>query len=156
MPGNGLEEGCQVKMERGSRRDLLICLSPSPFVSVSDVPCRLLSLSLSLPFWVIWFLGLWASTQLLSICVSHALLPSLPSSGADSQQAGFPGRGGGCVWEEGVGWTVIVLAGSDAIGSPRLDSPGLPAPSFHPLLLPSPFISPPLPVPSESIRQSLL
>ena len=55
-----MEEGCQVKMEWGSRRGLLICLCPSPFVSVSDVPCCLLSLSVSLPFWVIlvpWTVG---------------------------------------------------------------------------------------------------
>lgn len=60
----------------------------------------------------------------------HTQLPSLSSSGAVSGLLSQDGEG--AVWDRvGVGWTVIVSAGSDAIGLPRLDLP-------LPLLPPSP------------------
>lgn len=134
----------------------------SAYLSVSASICFCLltslavyqSLSLSLPFCVILVPRTGGVNPAPLFPSLHTQLSSLSGSGADPSWAGFPGRGGGCVrMGEGRG-TVIVLASSDAIGLPRLGP--VPSSSFLPLLLYFPFISLPLPVPSESIRQFLL
>lgn len=117
-------------MRIAGRRDLLLCLCLPPFASLFDASCCPPSLSLSLPFWVILVLrtGGFNPAPLLGY-LPHPAALSVQFRG--SQWAAFPGRGGGCVGEGGGGWAVIVSAGSDVIGLPRLDLP-------LPLLPPSP------------------